>query len=197
MMKKMMIMAVMAIIAMTASAQKTLHEKGTITLQPKVGLALGNFSGEYTKLAGDDDPKMRTGIIAGVEGEYYINDWFSAAAGINYAQQGWKRNDVTIKLDYLNVPLTANFYVAPGLALKTGAQFGFLMSAKADDEDVKDVIEKLNVSIPVGISYEFSSFVIDARYNVAIAKCNKYDNGTDDKQRSDLVQITLGYKFSL
>ena len=196
-MKKMMMMAVMAIFAMTASAQKTLHEKGTITLQPKVGLALGNFSGEYTKLAGDDDPKMRTGIIAGVEGEYYINDWFSAAAGINYAQQGWKRNDVTVKLDYLNVPLTANFYVAPGLALKTGAQLGFLMSAKADDEDVKDVIEKLNVSIPVGISYEFSSFVIDARYNVAIIKCNKYDNGTDDKQRSDLVQITLGYKFSL
>lgn len=136
-------------------------------------------------------------LIAGVEGEYYINDWFSAAAGLSYAQQGWKRNDVTVKLDYLNIPLTANFYVAPGLALKTGAQFGFLINAKADDVDVKDNIEKLNVSIPVGVSYEFSSFVIDARYNIAVTKCNKYDGGTGDKQRSDLVQITLGYKFSL
>ena len=196
-MKKMMMMLLMATVAMTASAQKTLHDSGTFTLQPKVGLALGNFSGDYTKLPGDDDPKMRAALIAGVEGEYYINDWFSAAAGLSYAQQGWKRNDVTVKLDYLNIPLTANFYVAPGLALKTGAQFGFLMNAKADDVDVKDNIEKLNVSIPVGVSYEFSSFVIDARYNIAVTKCNKYDGGTGDKQRSDLIQITLGYKFSL
>jgi hypothetical protein len=139
-MKKMMMMLLMATVALTASAQKTLHDSGTFTLQPKVGLALGSFSGDYTKSAGYDDPKMRAALIAGVEGEYYINDWFSAAAGLSYAQQGWKRNDVTVKLDYLNIPLTANFYVAPGLALKTGAQFGFLMNAKADDEDVKDNI---------------------------------------------------------
>ena len=120
----MMMMLLMATVAMTASAQKTLHDSGTFTLQPKVGLALGSFSGDYKKLAGDDDPKMRAALIAGVEGEYYINDWFSAAAGLSYAQQGWKRNDVTVKLDYLNIPLTANFYVAPGLALKTGARQG-------------------------------------------------------------------------
>ena len=81
---------------------------------------------------------MRAGFIAGVEGEYYINDWFSAAAGVSYAQQGWKGDNVTVKLDYLNIPLTANFYVAPGLALKTGAQLGFPMSAKNNDTDVKD-----------------------------------------------------------
>jgi hypothetical protein len=127
----------------------------------------------------------------------YLFSWFSAAAGVNYAQQGWKRNGATIKLDYLNVPLTANFYVAPGLALKTGAQFGFLMNGKVEDEDIKDDMEKLNVSIPLGISYEFSDFVIEARYNIAVTKCNKYDYGTGDKQRSDLVQFTVGYKIGL
>jgi predicted porin len=197
MMKKMMMMAVMALVALTASAQKTLHEKGTITLQPKVGLALGSFSGDYTKEAGESDPKLRPGFIAGVEGEYYINDWFSAAAGVSYAQQGWKMNGNTLKLDYLNVPVVADFYVAPGLALKTGVQFGFLMNAKAEDIDIKDDSEKLNISIPIGISYEISNFVFDARYNVGVTKVNKYGGSRDEKQRSELIQITVGYKFGL
>ena len=196
-MKKMMMIAVMAIAALTANAQNTLRENGSFTLQPKVGLALGAFSGDYTKKAGQDDPKIRAGIIAGVEGEYYINNWLSAAAGVNYAQQGWKFDGSTTKLDYLNVPLTANFYVAPGLAFKTGVQFGFLLNAKVESTDIKDSVEKLNVSIPVGISYEISNFVLDLRYNVAVTKSNKYDVGTDKKQRSDLIQFTVGYKFDL
>ena len=196
MMKKMMMIAVMAMVAMTASAQNTLRDNGTFTLQPKVGLALGSFSGDYVKGPGESDPKVRAGLIAGVEGEYYVNDWFSAAIGVNYAQQGWKRNK-TIKLDYLNVPLTADFYVARGLALKTGVQFGFLMNAKNDDEDVKDICKKLNISIPVGISYEISDFVLDIRYNVSVTKVNKIAGVSDDKQRSDLVQFTVGYKFEL
>ena len=196
-MKKMMMMAVMALVALTASAQKTLHEKGTITLQPKAGLALGSFSGDYTKEAGESDPKLRSGFIAGVEGEYYITDWFSAAAGVSYAQQGWKEESNALKLDYLNVPVVADFYVAPGLALKTGVQFGFLMNAKAEDVDIKDDCEKLNISIPIGISYEISDFVFDARYNVGVTKVNKYGGSRDEKQRSDLIQITVGYKFGL
>jgi hypothetical protein len=199
-MKKMMMIAVMALVAMTASAQNTLRDAGTFTLQPKVGLALGSFSGDYTKGAGDSDPKIRAGFIAGVEGEYYINNWLSAAAGINYAQQGWKFESgnikQTTKLDFLNVPLTANFYVAPGLALKTGVQFGFLMSAKIEDNDIKDLVEKTNFSIPLGISYEISNVVLDIRYNIGLSNLNK--NGGDDyKHRSDLIQFTVGYKFEL
>ena len=120
-MKKMMMMLLMATVAMTASAQKTLHDSGTFTLQPKVGLALGSFSGDYKKLAGDDDPKMRAALIAGVEGEYYINDWFSAAIGVSYAQQGWKNTfnsspNTTTKLDYLNIPLVAQVSAMPSKA---------------------------------------------------------------------------------
>ena len=197
-MKKMMMMLLMAIVALTASAQKTLHDNGTFTLQPKVGLGIGHLSGEWKSAYGVDS-KDRIGFVAGIEGEYYVNDWLSIAAGLNYAQQGWKfegsGEDSTTKLDYLNIPLTGNFYVAKGLALKTGLQFGFLMSAKIEDNDIKDSAEKLNLSIPIGISYEISDFVIDLRYNVALNKTNKADTG--NKARSDLFQVTLGYKFSL
>ena len=196
-MKKLMMIAVMAIVAMTASAQNTLRDNGAFTLQPKVGLGLGSFSGEYVKVAGESDPKTRVGFLVGVEGEYYINSWFSAALGLNYAQQGWKVDDVAAKLDYLNVPLTADFYVAPGLALKTGVQLVFLMNAKSGDSDMKDLCNKTNFSIPIGVSYEISNFVLDIRYNVALSKVNKYDGGHGEKSRSDLIQFTLGYKFQL
>ena len=190
--------AVMAIVAMTASAQNTLRDKGTFTLQPKVGIGLGSLSGEYTTIAGVDN-KIRVGLVAGVEGEYYATDWLGIAAGLSYAQQGWKFKgsgvDETTKLDYLNVPLTGNFYVAKGLALKTGVQFGFLMNAKIDNQGIKDACEKLNLSIPIGVSYEFSNFVVDFRYNLGLTKTNKNDNGK--KVRSDLIQITLGYKIPL
>ena len=196
-MKKLMMIAVMAIVAMTASAQNTLRDNGAFTLQPKVGLGLGSFSGEYVKVAGESDPKTRVGFLVGVEGEYYINSWFSAALGLNYAQQGWKVDDVAAKLDYLNVPLTADFYVAPGLALKTGVQFGFLMNAKAEDVDIKDDCEKMNISIPLGISYEISNFILDIRYNLGLTKVNKTTGSHNMKQRSDLIQFTIGYKFEL
>lgn len=194
----MMMMLVMATIALTASAQNTLRDNGTFTLQPKVGIGIGLLSGEWKSVSGVDN-KSRVGLVAGVEGEYYATEWLGIALGVNYAQQGWKFKgndlDETTKLDYLNVPLTGNFYVAKGLALKTGFQFGFLMSAKVESEDVKDACEKLNLSIPLGISYEISNFVLDLRYNMGLNKTNKADNG--NKARSDLLQITLGYKFAL
>ena len=197
-MKKMMMMLIMATVALTASAQNTLRDNGTFTLQPKVGVGIANLSGEYTTLAGVDN-KIRVGLVAGVEGEYYAMDWLGIAAGLSYAQQGWKFKgddvDETTKLDYLNIPLTGKFYVAKGLALKTGVQFGFLMNGKVEDTDIKDACEKLNLSIPIGVSYEISDFVIDFRYNLGLTKTNKEDNG--NKVRSDLLQITLGYKIPL
>ena len=196
-MKKMMVMLLMATVALTANAQNTLRENGSFTLQPKVGLAVGYLSGEWTNAAGVDK-KARTGFLAGLEGEYYAKEWLGIAFGLNYAQQGWKaegnNKSQTTKLDYLNVPVTADFYVAKGLALKTGAQFGFLISDKSGDYDIKDGSNNFNFSIPIGISYEFSNVVFDLRYNVSVSKVNK--DGSD-KCRSDLLQLTVGYKFSL
>ena len=197
-MKKIMMMLFMATVALTASAQNTLRDNGTFTLQPKVGIGIGMLSGEWKTYAGFDN-KSRVGLVAGVEGEYYATEWLGIALGLNYAQQGWKMEgnglEKTFKYDYLNVPLTGNFYVAKGLALKTGVQFGFLMSAKVGDSDVKDGCEKLNLSIPIGVSYEYGNVVLDLRYNLGLSKTNK--EGNDNKLRSDLLQITLGYKFAL
>lgn len=197
-MKKLLMMLVMATVAMTASAQNTLRDKGSFTLQPKAGVGIGTISGNWTTIGGEKD-KARIGFVAGLEGEYYAADWFGLAVGLNYAQQGFKFEaedyKETTKLDYLNVPIVGNFYVAKGLALKTGFQFGFLMNAKLDSQDIKDLCNKVNFAIPIGVSYEIENVVLDLRYNIGLNKTNKADNG--NKARTDLIQITLGYKFNL
>ena len=191
-------MLVMATVAMTASAQNTLRDKGSFTLQPKAGVGIGTIAGSWTTIGGEKD-KARIGFVAGLEGEYYAADWFGLAVGLNYAQQGFKFEaedyKETTKLDYLNVPIVGNFYVAKGLALKTGFQFGFLMNAKLDSQDIKDLCNKVNFAIPIGVSYEIENVVLDLRYNIGLNKTNKADNG--NKARTDLIQITLGYKFNL
>ena len=197
-MKKLLMMLVMATVAMTASAQNTLRDKGSFTLQPKAGVGIGTIAGSWTTIGGEKD-KARIGFVAGLEGEYYAADWFGLAVGLNYAQQGFKFEaedyKETTKLDYLNVPIVGNFYGAKGLALKTGFQFGFLMNAKLDSQDIKDLCNKVNFAIPVGVSYEIENVVLDLRYNIGLNKTNKADNG--NKARTDLIQITLGYKFNI
>jgi opacity protein-like surface antigen len=203
-MKKIMMTLVMAVAAIAANAQNnTLREPGTISIQPKVGIGIGYLSGSWTSgRLGGGDRKAKVGFVGGVEGEYYVNNWLGVAAGVNFAQQGWKftgggrAEDAKYKLNYLNIPIVADFYVLPGLALKTGVQFGFLASAKINDTDYKDQAKKFNFSIPVGLSYEYKNVVLDMRYNISVTKVNK-NSDADNKYRSDMLQITLGYKFDL
>lgn len=195
-MKKLLTIVLLMMATLTTLAQNTMRECGTITVQPKIGVGFGYISGCWDT-GTDDQEKTRVGLVAGVEGEYYATRWLGIAAGVNYAMQGWVMNaeqSVATKLDYLNIPVTANFYVAGGLALKAGAQLGFLLYAKQQGIDIKDNCRKLSVAIPVGISYEFGNVVFDACYNFALTKVNKHKSVVNDG-RSDLIQLTLGYKF--
>lgn len=182
----MMILAAMMVAAVTANAQ---NEVGQITLKPTVGLTMAT-------LTDNSEAKTKVGLAAGVEGEYGLIEKLGVSAGIIYSMQGAKYDgDGKMKLDYINVPILANYYVIPGLAIKAGVQPGLLVSAKdSDGEDVKDSCKSFDLSIPVGASYEYQNFVIDARYNFGLTKINK--EGSHSFKNS-VFMITLGYKFAL
>ncbi len=191
-MKKLFLMAVMALATVSSFAQ---HRVGTVTIQPKVGLSLANVT------KGDGD--IRVGAVAGAEFEYQVSDIFSLSAGALYSMQGCKGDvegyDATVKLDYLNIPILANVYVAKGLAVKLGIQPGFNVTSKASVEKSGtkvttdlDGIESVDFSIPVGLSYEINNFVIDGRYNLGVSKI--WD---DIDSKHSVFQFTLGYKFAL
>ena len=50
----------------------------------------------------------------------------------------------------------------------------------------------MDLSIPVGLSYQINNFVIDGRYNWGVTKIAK-----ESDCKNSVFQITLGYKFTL
>lgn len=200
-MKKILLTAVMVLITIMSYAQNTQRETGTFTLQPMLGASFGYLTGDWISQLGEKK-KLIAGIVVGVEGEYYAAKWLGISAGMNYAMQGWRFDyedqSVVTRLNYLNFPVLANIYVLKGLALKTGIQFGCLLNAKNrvgdEDESIKEDCNKFCFSFPLGLSYEWDNFVFDARYNFAVS--NVIDK-VGERKRSQLIQLTFGYKFSL
>jgi len=158
-------------------------------IKPMVGANLTKFVGDV------QNQKYKVGIAAGAEFGYDISEQFGLSAGLIYAIQGSKTKNAeyNANVDYLNIPILANYYIIPGLAIKAGPQIGICTRAKIDDVDIKDAYKSIDFSIPVGLSYEISDFVIDARYNIGISNIAK-DSG-DDKIRNSVFQLTLGYKI--
>ena len=194
-MKKIMLVAALMLSSVATFAQ---HAVGSINLQPKIGVSIAN-------LTDNNSSDARVGLVAGVEGEYQASDIFSVSAGVLYSMQGAKYDAFgaksTEKLDYINVPIMANVYVVKGLAVKLGVQPGFKVNDKLDLRmpvlggalvDLK--AKSVDFSIPVGISYEYNNFQVDARYNWGLTKVLDVDKLD---QKNSVFQITLGYKFDL
>ena len=180
-MKKLMMIAIMMIAAVSANAQ---NEAGQASIKPMAGINLATM----TKT---DDSKMRVGLAAGLEFEYGVADNFGISAGVLYSMQGVKSKaaDVTLKLDYINIPVLANYYIVKGLAIKAGIQPGFNVQKKEGDKKLDDV-KGFALSVPMGLSYEFSNVVLDARYNLGLTKAFK-----EGDSKHSYFTITLGYRI--
>lgn len=200
-MKKIFMLAVVAMMAtVSVNAQQ-------MFIKPMVGGTLSTFRGSDV-----NNNKMRLGLAAGAEFGYMFSEQFGATGGLLVSMQGSNFKDFEIykdqsnSLTYLNIPLMANYYLFPGFAVKAGIQPGFLLSSKykvtenvggywIDFESTsKDGMRKVDFSIPMGISYEFSDFVIDARYNLGLSSIDKDGN---NKAYNSVFMLTLGYKIHL
>ena len=198
-------MLLVALIAATVSA-KAQSEVGTVTLKPTVGMTLANITDEVGN-------KTKVGLIAGVEAEYQVIPMLGISVGALYSMQGCSYDnvyvegvlakDINVDLDYINIPILANVYVAKGLAIKAGIQPAFCLSAKGKATGASSGVEvkveadipgkkSLDFSIPIGASYEFSDFVIDARYNFGLTKI-----ADDADSKNSVFQLTVGYKFGI
>lgn len=194
-MKKIFVTMAAALLAVTMNAQNKI---GELSIAPTIGLNSATLSGD-----GVTEAKAMMTFAVGANFEYGVSKDFGVTAGLIYSMQGAqvKGADVKEKLNYLNVPILANYYVAKGLALKAGIQPGILLSANMEASgggttgsvDIKEECSNIDFTIPVGASYEISNFVIDARYNIGLT--NIYDSG--DPVKNSVVQIAIGYKFSL
>ena len=206
-MKKLLTLMALMAVALSAQAQ---YEEGDITIQPKVGMTISNIT---------DGDKSKINLTYGVEFERFFTDQFSASLGVMFTNQGCKydiysadgagtvSDDLKLDIYYGTLPIMANYYVLPGLALKAGIQPAFRVKARIEQNgnkiDLDNAIDamydgndnKLNtfdLSIPVGLSYEYAHITVDARYNFGVTKLiSNADKGIYNK----VFIMTLGYKF--
>ncbi|MBR5699230.1 MAG: PorT family protein [Prevotella sp.] len=125
-------------------------------------------------------------------------------------------SDWHTSLGYLNVPLLVGCRVTDGFSVKAGVQLGVLLNAKdqmstteiipledggreqgkavEQTTDLYDSCKKLDISIPLAVSYEFENVILDARYNIGLSRIYDLDFL---KSRNSVLQFTVGYRFQL
>lgn len=150
------------------------------------------------------------------QGCRYENNSFESDASGNVVSGSGFSNWST-QLQYINVPLMLNAYIGPGFALKAGVQVGFALSGKMKYDEMgyrkdKDnnityeepVPRKISLdktmrsvvfSIPVGVSYEYSNVILDARYNIGLSG---FQNVKDYKSsKNSVFTLSAAYRFAL
>ena len=195
-----MLLGMAAPLAALAQSQET----GRWSVTPRVGINSSNMSGQDVDVDfnGLVKPKRKIGFVVGAEVEYRYMKPLSTAVGVWYSREGFRYKDIGddahTNLDLLNFSAVENFYVADGLAIKAGLQLGYLLNVKSvvdgRSEDIGNSFKKLNVSIPIGLSYEYRNVVLDARYNIGLTNLCDIEL-LDETWRTNSLWLTAGYRF--
>jgi len=191
----------------------------------KVGLNLAdvNYSGDADEIV---DTKMRMGLQVGIVAEFEISEQFSFQPELMYSMQGYKQEykttfagtivvlDGVLKLDYINIPLMAKYYVAEGFSIQAGPQVGFLIAAnseytsetsfggevisKTENRDVKDETKNIDFGLNFGVGYKMDNgLFIDARYNLGLFDIADERGDNDDaKSTNGVLNFAIGYSFN-
>ena len=175
-----------ALVAFTISAQN-------VTFGAKAGL-------NFASMTGDDADGLdgRTSFHLGVTAEIEMPDTFSIQPELLYSGQGYTADgDVTWKVDYINLPVMAKFYVADGISLEAGPQIGFLASAKADvygeSTDIKDLLKSTDFALNLGAGYKLDSGLnFGLRYSMGLTDV---PDGDSDGFKHSVLQLSVGYNF--
>ncbi|RRJ90981.1 PorT family protein [Paenimyroides tangerinum] len=178
---------------------------------PKAGVNLSTLSNS-------PKAKMLIGFYVGVVAEIKFDDKFSIQPELIYSSQGAKYDySVSLgnisgtifqeKLEYINIPILAKYYISKGFSVEFGPQFGFLVKAESKGEvtvkgetfennrDIKDEVNSFDFGIGAGFAYDLSNgFFINARYNFGITNVGKSNYNYQDSENG-VAQIGVGYKF--
>ena len=132
-----------------------------------------------------------------------FTDAVQLRTGAIYNQKGatidFLEGDITLALDYLEVPVDFAFMLGDGgFALNAGPYFAFVMSAKAkldgESEDIED-ISGMDLGLNFGASYLINEqILIDARYGMGLMNLDS-DSDSDETILNGALQISVGYVF--
>lgn len=166
---------------------------------PKIGVNLANING-----TGGTD--LKAGLNAGFSVEWMLQPKFAIEPGVFYSMQGCKFPSGTkIKLDYINVPILAKYYLVKGFNVFAGPQVGFNTMAKTEyavaegEEDLKDYIKPIDLALATGVGYQFDmGLMVSAGFNWSFINHMKKSDLLDDndnKYHNIAFQFNVGWRF--
>ena len=164
----------------------------------------------FSDITGDDTESFSglTSFHVGVVAEIMISEEFAFQPELLYSAQGSDWEDEfdgdtykgTVKVDYLNVPLMAKYYVAEGFCLEAGPQLGLLLSANSEqdgfaDQDIKDDLKSIDFGVNFGVGYKLENGLnFGARYNLGLTDGNE-SLEEEGAYKNSVIQISVGYFF--
>lgn len=187
-MKKAILLFVLATSLVASQAQ--------VKFGGKLGLNLAGLSGDDA-----DDSKSKIGFNIGALAEIPVAQSFAFKPELVFSTQGAKsddNDDSKLNLSYLNVPLLGKYNTTSGFFAETGPQIGFLLGAKAKDDqndaDVKEFYKSTDFAWAFGIGYEMaeSGFGVNLRYNLGLSNIPDFD---DVSQKNSVFQLGVFKTF--
>ncbi|HYG02000.1 MAG TPA: porin family protein [Chryseosolibacter sp.] len=172
-----------------------------------IGIKAGpNFANINTDASAGENYKSRTGFHGGAFALVKLTK-IGIQPEVIFSQQGstvsFNNEDLHANYSYLNIPIIVKLYLAAGLNLQVGPQFGFVTKADqefVDDlgniskENIKDEMKKSDISAALGAGWDLPfGLTIDARYNLGLSKL--YDGDGAPEAKNQVFQLSLGYKL--
>lgn len=130
-------------------------------------------------------------------------------------------NNIHANLDYIQVPLMVRAYVTRSLSLMLGVQAGFLCgdgklnmdyttatigktseNGEVTTKETETITstwptKKINVSIPIGLSYEYMGVILDARYHLGLTNVSDHPSEINESCKSNGFVLSVGYRITL
>jgi len=180
----------------------------------KAGVNMATISGDDT---GDTDSRVLFHV--GGVAEIMISEQFSIQPELLYSSQGAKdsfedefgKEESTLTLDYINVPIMAKYYVADGLSIEAGPQIGFLINSESEYEfvsnefpefnqsgkdDLKEFTSGIDFGVNFGIGYKLESGLnFGARYNLGLSNIYDGEGSEDIENNNNVIQVSVGFMF--
>ena len=135
-----------------------------------------------------------TGYHAGVFAQFRFSK-VAIQPEIILSQQGSVVDFKELESSYINIPLIVKIYLAAGVNLQFGPQFGFLNKAELEDRgDVKDLLKTADISAGLGVGWDAPfGLTCEARYNLGLTDNN--DDLYNEPVKNQVFQLSVGFKI--
>ncbi|MFG4004574.1 porin family protein [Flavobacterium aquidurense] len=169
----------------------------------KGGLNISNFTGYQ------EDVKSLAGFHIGGFAEIKLAKKFAIQPEFLFSTQGTTiegyngDSNTNVKVNYLNIPILAKYYITGAFSVEAGPQIGFLLSAKSRGEDINDLFKSTDYGLNLGIGYDFTeNFALGLRYTIGLSDIADVPDDSQDYPfaynanfKNSNFALSLAYKF--